>query len=416
MKIKKWLMALVVLAVLGMVLGRAGRLFLHRQTGPAGVHIKIYYCPMHPNYTAPRPGNCPICNMSLVLRGDAATAADGAQPGPKQPREFTLKEILSMKPQEICLLHKCKMGNCMIAMTEEMARLGKCPHCGEDLGVIIKDFAPEGYSKVKLSPEKQQLVGIKTAMAAKKNLTKTIRTSGKIAYDPDLYQAEEEYLQAVRAEKKAAEGSAQELKAQASSLVDASRTRLKLMGLSDELIGEIAKADKPDRSLLLAEGGGTVWLYAAVYEYEISMVKVGSRVDVEAPGITQELLSGTIRSIDSVVDPATRTVRVRAVLENPGGALKPQMYVNAVLKVELGEVLTAPSQAVFSTGEKNVVFVAKEGNVFEPRLVTLGAKSEGDTEIKQGISAGETVVTSGNFLIDSESQLKAALDGMDAGG
>jgi multidrug efflux pump subunit AcrA (membrane-fusion protein) len=302
------------------------------------------------------------------------------------------------------------MGNCMIAITEENVRLGKCPHCGEDLGIIVKDLAPKGYAALNLAPEKQELIGIKTAPAVRKLMTKTIRASGRIAYDPDLYQAEEEYLQAVRAEQKARTGTTEELKAQAAKLVDSSRMRLKLMGLSDELIREIEAAGTPDRSLLISEGGGRVWLYAPVYEYEISLVKVGSRVEVEVPGMMQKPIAGTIRSIDPIVDPVTRSVRVRAVLDNTDGLLKPQMYVNAVLNIDLGEVLTVPAEAVFATGEKNIIFVARENHVFEPRTVTLGTKAGNDYEIRQGVSAGENVVTSGNFLIDSESQLKAALD------
>ena len=112
----------------------------------------------------------------------------------------------------------------------------------------------------------------------------------------------------------------------------------------------------------------------------------------------------------------TRSVRVRAVLQNPDGFLKPEMYVNATLRINLGEVLAVPEEAVFMTGEDNIVFVVKSDGIFEPRSVKVGAKSEGYYEVKSGLSEGETVVTSGNFLIDSDSRLKAALTGMSGGG
>ena len=112
----------------------------------------------------------------------------------------------------------------------------------------------------------------------------------------------------------------------------------------------------------------------------------------------------------------TRTVRIRAVLDNAEGLLKPEMYVNASLQINLGEVLAVPEQAIFSTGEKNILFVTKPDGVFEPRDVVVGAKSSGYSEIKSGVTEGEMVVTSGNFLIDSESRLKAALEGLGAGG
>ena len=112
----------------------------------------------------------------------------------------------------------------------------------------------------------------------------------------------------------------------------------------------------------------------------------------------------------------TRTVRVRAVLDNPEGLLKPEMYVNANLQINMGEVLAVPEEAIFSTGEKNILFVAKPGGIFEPREVVLGTKANNYSEIKSGVASGEMVVTSGNFLIDSESRLKAAFEGMGSGG
>lgn len=379
-------------------------------------HAKdIYYCPMHPTYTSDRPGDCPICNMKLVkkpLPEPAAANHENHRENSAPLKTMTLKEIMSMKPGEICLLHKCKMGTCMMAMTEESARLGRCPHCGEDLGVVIKELAPAGYGGVQLTPEKQRMIGIKTAAAQKKHVTKTIRTAGKIAHDPELYQAQEEYLQAMRAYQKAKSGNIPEIVEQAGKLVESSKVKLHIFGINEDLMMEIEKAGVPDRSLLYGEPGGTIWLYAPIYEYEIPMVKVGDKVEVEVPALAGKKIQGTIRSIDPVVDPMTRSVRVRAILENPEGVFKPEMYVNTVLQIDLGEVLVIPAEAVFSTGEKNIVFAAKPDGIFEPREVVLGTKTETDYEIKSGIAEGEAVVTSGNFLIDSESRLKAALEGI----
>lgn len=373
------------------------------------VHKNIYYCPMHPTYTSDKPGDCPICNMKLVKRDKEAKAFLDTT-----PREMTVEEIMKMKPGEICLLHKCKMGKCMIAMTPEMAKLGKCPHCGEDLGVIIKEAAPHGYADVQLSPDKQKLIGIKTAPVIEQEMTKTIRTVGRIAYDPELYQAEEEFIQAFQAHQKAEQGNIPEIKEQAAQLVDSAKLKLKLMGLSDELIEELQSAGKPDRSLLYSEKGGSVWLYAPIYEYEIPLVNVGDKVEAEIPAISGRKFEGIIRSMDPVLDPNTRSVRVRAVLENPEGSLKPEMYVNVTLNIDIGKVLAVPEAAVFSTGERNVVFIEKMPGIFEPREITLGVKVKNYYEVKSGLAEGQKVVTSGNFLIDSESRLKAALEGMDS--
>ena len=236
----------------------------------------VYYCPMHPSYTSDRPGTCPICNMNLVKK-EAEERVD-EQKEENFPREFTVQELIQMKPGEICVLHKCKMGQCMIAMSEEFARLGKCPHCGEDLGVTIKNVSPEGYAKLKLGPKKQEVLGVETAPVRKVRMTQIIRTVGRIAYDPELYQTQQEYLQAISASQKAEASAVPEIKEQAARFIDSARIKLRLLGLSEELIKEIEAAGKPDRSLLYSDAGGRVWLYAPIYEYEMPLVKVADKI------------------------------------------------------------------------------------------------------------------------------------------
>ncbi|MFA5159602.1 MAG: efflux RND transporter periplasmic adaptor subunit [Candidatus Omnitrophota bacterium] len=406
---------LIVIAVIAVTGGILAFNF-YRASSHAGLHAEkpVYYCPMHPDYTSDRPGNCPICNMTLVKRETSVpktkTMEMPEHAGHKAaPKVFTVAQLVAMKPGEICLLHKCKMGTCMIAMTPEFAKLGKCPMCGEDLGVIIRDALPQGYAQVQLGAAKQQVIGLKTAPVRKMVLMKTIRASGRIAYDPELYQAEEEYLQAAHALKKAKTAD-QEIKEQAAKLVDSAKIKLRLLGLSDGIIQEIEKAGKPDRSLLYSDAGGKVWLYAPIYEYEIPFVRVGDAVEVDVPAVSGKKFQGVVRSLDSVLDPVTRSIRVRAQLDNPDGVLKPEMYVNAMLKTDLGEQLAVPEEAVFTTGEKNIVFVAKENNIFEPREVVLGTKADHFYQIKSGLQENEQAVISGNFLIDSESRLKSALE------
>lgn len=414
----------IFLAVFIFIVIGAGAITLYRsgRLGPMSRETargELYYCPMHPTYTSDRAGDCPICNMKLVKREEAAekVSHEGHLPGetPGTPKIFSVEELMKMKSGEICLLHKCSKGHCLMAMTEELARLGKCPSCGEDLGVIVREALPGGYAPVKLNEQKQKLIGIKTQAVLKRALVKEIRSSGKIAYDPELYQAQGEFLQALQALSKIVPESEPSVRAQAEKLVDSTRIRLKLLGLSPGMVTDIEKAQAPDRSLLYSEAGGSVWLYAPLYEYEIPLVKEGDLMRAEVPSVPGKIFEGRIRSVDSVLDPLTRSVRVRAVLQNPEGILKPEMYVNAVIRVDLGEVLAIPEEAVFETGEKNIVFVAGPEGFFEPREVVLGAKTEDFYEIKSGVLEGEQVVTSGNFLIDSESRLKAALEGIGSG-
>src|SRR3989338_4487666 len=164
MKIKvKQLIVILVLVVVG-----AGSIWVikARYSGHAGhdaSHEKaLYYCPMHPTYTSDRPGECSICYMKLIKMEQEMPSQSEAAAGSEPLKEFTVQELLKMKPGEICLLHKCTMGKCMMAMTEEMARMGKCPHCGEDLGIIIKEMLPEGRAAVTLAPQSIKAIGVMT--------------------------------------------------------------------------------------------------------------------------------------------------------------------------------------------------------------------------------------------------------------
>jgi Cu(I)/Ag(I) efflux system membrane fusion protein len=344
------------------VLGLAAVVAIRRL--PHAVHETraTYYCPMHPTYTSDRPGDCPICNMKLVKR-------------------------------------EGRLTNVLVPVSES----------GETPGASAA--APAGYAPVLVSPQKQQFIGVTTAPATRRQLTKTIRTVGRIAYDPELYQAEQEYLQALTTLMKAAASDSRDVGTQAERLVEASRTRLRLLGLSDELINEMAAWPGPDRRLLGTDPSGAVWLYASIYEFELPLVRAGQTVEVEMATISGKRLSGVIRAIDPVLDPSTRAARVRAVLADPDRVLKPEMFVNALLAVPVGEVLAVPEAALIHTGAAHLVFVDKGQGLLEPREVVMGVTAEGYTEVRAGVAEGEPVVTSGNFLIDSESRLKAALAG-----
>ena len=153
-------------------------------------------------------------------------------------------------------------------------------------------------------------------------------------------------------------------------------------------------------------------MYAQIYEYELPYIRVGEKIVAQVPSSPDQKFEGVIRAIDLMVDPMTRTTRIRAKVQDPQGQLKPDMFMNVSINVDLGKTLSVPQEAVFDTGIKKIIFVSKEQGQFEPRDVIVGAKADGYYEIKSGVKEGERVVTSGNFLIDSESRLKAALDGM----
>lgn len=275
-----------------------------------------------------------------------------------------------------------------------------------------KEKSPiDGYVTITLSPQKQQFIGVKTGSVERKKAAKTIRAAGRVAYDPDLYQAQSEYIQAIRSLKETPVGTDGKGAEWAQKLIESSKMRLLSMGFNEELTAALDNQESPDKSLLYAVPDGDAWVYASVYEYEESLVKVGQKLKVEISSEGGRVLEGTIRAIDKIVDPLTRTVRIRVNVKNDG-SLKPDLYVNVLIDVDLGEAIFVPEDAIFITGKANIVFVAKGEGVFEPRHVALGTKVDDDYEIKEGLKEGEKVVTNGNFMIDAESRLKAALGAM----
>ncbi len=372
----------------------------------------VYYCPMHPTYHSDRPGSCPICHMDLVkLENDTAPTQVETGSGPLVKKEMTLEEAMNMKPGEICLLHKCKHGQCKIVMNADILKSGKCPHCNEDLGIMIKEAMPNGYTSVKLTPDKEQLIGIKTEIAQKRKLSKTLRAVGTVAKDPELYQAQAEYLQALEAYEKAKTGGVPDIESQSKRLVESTRIRLAALGLTPELIQEIESRKEPDRSLLYAQPGLPVWIYARIYEYEIPFVHIGQEVEIQIAAAAVEAGSeqGKVMAIDPSVDPMTRTTRVRIRIDKPVTSFRPDMFTNVLIAADLGEVLSISKEAVIDTGARQIVFVKSSEGKFEPRVIQIGAKTDEDVEIRSGLVEGDQVVVSGNFLIDSESRLKSAL-------
>src|SRR6185503_6227683 len=133
--------------------------------------------------------------------------------------------------------------------------------------------------------------------------------------------------------------------------------------------------------------------------------------EVTTPSEGRPAYTGRVVSIDPVLDPATRTARVRVLVDSPEEALRPGAFVDARLRIPLGPVLAVPDGAVLDTGEHRIVFVVRDGQRFEPRAVTLGRAADDAHEVIDGLDEGDAIVTSANFLIDSESRFRAALAG-----
>jgi Cu(I)/Ag(I) efflux system membrane fusion protein len=189
-----------------------------------------------------------------------------------------------------------------------------------------------------------------------------------------------------------------------------------LLGLNEDQITELEKTKEVQTNLILP--GDKMWIYGDVYEYELNWVKKGSHIKVRPVSLAGEEFFGEIVSINPVVDPRTRSVRFRALIDNPNKKLKPEMYVDVeIMSQYVGpdgstEVLSIPKSALLDTGRRRIVWVDKGNGQFEGRAVEVGPESIGHSEqplkfypVLKGLKEGEHVVTKGNFLIDSQSQI-----------
>ena len=258
-------------------------------------------------------------------------------------------------------------------------------------------------------------------------------------YSPDLVSTEEEYLIAKRGDTTLGNAPFKEVAQGAQSLFASTRQRLKLWDISDDQIKQLDETGKvskdltfyspiagfvtdrkafpqtsvtPDTELYTVSDLSTVWANADIYEYEVPFVRLGQRVTLTLSYYVGKTYTGIISYIYPTVDSQTRTVKVRIQIPNPGFALKPQMFAEAQLRVDYGMKILIPQEAVLDSGTEQQVFVVHPGGIFEPRKISLGPVVDGNVAVLSGLQPGETVVTSGNFLVDSESRLKNAMGGM----
>ena len=258
-------------------------------------------------------------------------------------------------------------------------------------------------------------------------------------YSPDLVSTQEEYLIAKRGEKTLGASPFAEIAQGSESLLRSTRERLKLWDISDEQIkkldetGQVSRtltfyspiagfvtdrkafpntSVNPDTELYTVSDFSTIWVNADIFEYEVPFVKVGQHAEMQLSYYPGKKWNGRVSFIYPTVDPMTRTVKVRLEFPNPDFQLKPQMFADVELKVSYGNQIVVPQEAVLDSGKEQTVFVAHEGGYFEPRTITTGAKLDSKVVVLSGLKAGETVVTSGNFLVDSESRLKSATGSM----
>ncbi len=259
-------------------------------------------------------------------------------------------------------------------------------------------------------------------------------------YSPDLVSTQQEYLtafdhferlkesgnlEAVEATRRLVDASAQRLEywdidPRHVRDLEASRTVLRALPVHSPATGYVIEKNvvegtymKAGHLLYRVANLDVVWVLADIYEYELPMVSVGQQVEVSLAYLPGETFRGTVAYIYPYLEASERTVKVRVQLPNPGHRLKQGMYADVVLAEERKAVRVVPRAAVLDSGTRQVVFAALDDGRFEPRPVTLGARFDDYHEILSGVEEGERIVTSGNFLLDSESQLASGMKQME---
>jgi multidrug efflux pump subunit AcrA (membrane-fusion protein) len=269
----------------------------------------------------------------------------------------------------------------------------------------------QGYTSVNIPYEKQQLIGVKYGIVEKKDMTRIVRAVGKVSHDTELYNTIQEYFNTLNYYYKMKNSGSPENANSAKVLLDSIIFKLKILGFNENEINKLSQGNDA-RSLILTEGSGKAWIEASVFESDIVLIKIGQKVVVTAPSIPGKIFPGSIIAIDSVLDTETRTVRTRILIDNTSNLLKHEVYVNVDIQVPMGQRLVVSEDAIINSGLRNIAFVVKDDGYFEPREVVLGEKINDFYEIISGLKENEKVATSANFLIDSESKLKAAVNQM----
>jgi Cu(I)/Ag(I) efflux system membrane fusion protein len=383
---------------------------------------RLYQCPMHPSITSDHPGDCPICGMKLVeVTGAAAPGTPAAQAG---------------------------------------------------TGAASGAAALKGLATVTIDPARQQMIGLRTTPALRGPVSDTWRTVGRVEvdptrvrrvnvkidgyvekafvsfvgqkvrrgdplfslYSPSLLAAQNEYLLALSTRRQLAMSPA--LATNGDDLVKAARRKLELWDVPEKEIAKLEATGEANKALTLVspiagvvtaknivEGSrvnpgdtpyeitdlGMVWVMADAYETDLGRARVGAKATMVTKSLPGRSFQGRVQFVDPVIDPKTRTTKVHLHFANQTGELKPDMYGEVELQGKTTMGIQIPADAILHAGTQDMVFVALGDGKFEPRKVKVGVQGGGMVQIAEGLRDGEQVVSHANFLIDSESRLRASL-------
>jgi len=385
-----------------------------------GGAVGKYYCPMHPEISSDDPNaKCDKCGgMKLMPRPQAQADAGPPVPG--------------LVPVDIPIERVQKIGIRTARVTRE-----RVTNDLRTVGVVEANERGQAQVSPRFSGWIEKLHAAETGQKVRKGQPLAA------IYSPEVLQAQQEFLTALGWSGNASTPEPHEAHLAApQGLAADARRRLELLGVSPQEIDAVAKAKKPMRAIPLrspvdgyvinkhavvgmAVSPGmplfevadlsTVWVVADVYESEVARIRVGQPARFEVAAYPGETFTGKVQFIYPTMDPSARTLRARLEVRNrpaPGAPkLRPGMYGNVLLDLPATTGLMVPAEAVADTGDLQYVFVTQQGGRFEPRRIKLGSRVDDKFEVLQGLTDGEVVVTTANFLIDSESRLRAAIEG-----
>ncbi len=424
---------------------------------------QLWTCGMDPEVLVDKPGNCPKCGMKLVPVKVASAAEEKPQNSSEKKERKILYWQAPMDPTEI-YDHpgKSKMGMDLVPVYEDQAGLSSGgvvkidPVTVQDMGIrtavvkrgdfsrTIRTVANIDYNEEKLYTVSPKISGWIEKLYA--DYTGKIVKKGEPLleiYSPDLVTTQEEYLLALSNKKAVSQSNFSSIREGAESLLKSSLQRLLYWDIPQAEIQRLEKTGQVRKTLRLdspANGAvihknaveglfvkagtniykiadlSTVWVYASLYDYEIPWIQQGQMAKMDLSYLPGKTYTGHISYIYPYLDKKARDARIRLEFPNPNLELKPGMYANVYLSGKvIKDALLIPSEAVLRTGKRNIVFVVRDKGKFEPREIKIaeeGGKDNSLVRVLSGLLEGEEVVTSAQFLIDSESRLQEAIQKM----
>jgi RND family efflux transporter MFP subunit len=470
---------LFLLAALTIALG-AGLLGCSKSgPGTAQSGKQKYHCPMHPTYVSDRQGDCPICNMKLVPIKDQAAPPKAMVAAPDDETAHIQVGQLYC-PMHVNVVSnapgRCPECNMKLIEKEPDPAPGHAGHqagggAAAVPGRVSLVLSPEKRQLIGLTlatVEKRDLSRVvRTTALVEHDETKYAKISPRFAgwvrqlhvnytgahvhkgqplftvFSPELFSTENEYLVAWRAARQLTNGTSSLQNESSEALLESARLRLALFQIGDEEIRELERRGKPSADLLIrapfsghvlvknaVEGAAfqagdslyeiadlsQVWLRAYVFEFDMHLMAVGQEATINFPYLNNTSIVGKVSFIYPHIDPQTRRGQVRLELDNPDHLMRPDMWANVEIHTDTRERLAVPASAVINTGQRYVAFVQGADQHLEPREVKVGMKNDDYYEVLDGLKEAEQVVSRALFLVDSESQLKAAIAGMTGGG